>query len=139
MLLLIKAGDVETNPDSTISHKRVWICNFCYKQIHVRKKISTLGAPQMRRYPPSTIHRYLDLPSINDIKEWLSSNSNGLNQNNHLVIGNTVIDTQSCVTNLCCVLDVGLVMSGHAARMCKSAYHHLHCIRKIRNCIPIEV
>ena len=90
---------------------------------------------------------------INDIKEWLSSNflllndkktelieynSNGLNQNNHLVIGNTVIDTQTCVTNLGCVLDVGLVMSGHAARMCKSAYHHLRCIRKIRNCIPME-
>ena len=52
---------------------------------------------------------------INDIIEWLSSNflllndkktelieynSNGLNQNNHLVIGNTVIDTQPCVTNL---------------------------------------
>ena len=82
---------------------------------------------------------------INDIKEWLSSNfllfndkktelieynSNGLNQNNHLVIGNTVIDTQTCVTNLGCLLD--LVMSGHAARMCKSAYHHLRCIRKIR-------
>ena len=90
---------------------------------------------------------------INDIKEWLSSNflllndkktelieynSNGLNQNNHLVIGNTVIDTQPCVTNLGCVLDVGLVMSGHAARMCKSAYHHLRCIRKIKNCIPME-
>ena len=26
---------------------------------------------------------------------------------------------------------VGLVMSGHAGRMCKSAYHHLRCIRKI--------
>ena len=90
---------------------------------------------------------------INDIKEWLSSNflllndkktelieynSNSLNQNNHLVIGNTVIDTQPCVTNLGCVLDVGLVMSGHAARMCNSAYHHLRCIRKIRNCIPME-
>ena len=76
----------------------------------------------------------------NAIKEWLSSkflllndkkrelneyNSNGLNQNNHLVIENTVIDTQPCVTKLCCVLDVGLLMSGHAARMCKSAYHHL--------------
>ena len=55
-----------------------------------------------------------------------------------LVIGNTVIDTQPCVTNLGCVLDFGLVMSGHAARMCKSAYHHLGCIRKIRNCIPME-
>ena len=60
--------------------------------------------------------------------ELIEYNSNGLNQNNHLVIGNTVIDTQPCVTNLGCVLDVGLVMSGHAARMCKSAYHYLRCI-----------
>ena len=87
---------------------------------------------------------------INDIKqkEWLFSNflflndrktalieynSNGLNQNNHLVI-----DTQPCVTNLGCVLDVGLVMSGHAARMCESVYHHLCCIRKIGDCIHME-
>ena len=90
---------------------------------------------------------------INDIKDWLSSNflllndkktelieynSNGLIQNNNIVIGNTVINTLPCVTNLGCVLDVGLVMSSHAARMCKSAYHHLRCIRKIRSCIPME-
>ena len=42
------------------------------------------------------------------------------------------------MTNLGCVLDVGLVMSGHAVHMCKSAYHHLRCIRKIRNCIPMK-
>ena len=73
---------------------------------------------------------------INDIKELLSSNfllndkktelieynSNGFNQNNYLVIGNTLIDTQPCVTNFGCVLDVGLVMSGYAARMWKSTY-----------------
>ena len=90
---------------------------------------------------------------INDIKEWLSSNflllnnkktelieytSYGLNQNNHLVIGNTIIDTQPCVTNLGCVLDVGFVMSGHVACMCKSAYHHLRCIRTIQHCIHME-
>ena len=34
-LLLIKQGDVETNPGPTTSHKRVWICHICYKQIHV--------------------------------------------------------------------------------------------------------
>ena len=39
-LLLIKAGDVETNLDPAISHKRVWICDICYKQIYVRKQIS---------------------------------------------------------------------------------------------------
>ena len=31
-LLLIKAGDVETNPGPTRSHKRVWICDICYTQ-----------------------------------------------------------------------------------------------------------
>ena len=39
-LLLIKAGDVETNPGPTTLNKRVWICDICYKQIHVRKQIS---------------------------------------------------------------------------------------------------
>ena len=38
--LLTKAGDVETNPGPTTSHKRVWICDICHKQIHVRKQIS---------------------------------------------------------------------------------------------------
>ena len=40
VLLLIKAGDVETNPGPTTSHKLVWIGDICYKQIHVRKQIS---------------------------------------------------------------------------------------------------
>ena len=35
-----KSGDVETNPGPTTLNKRVWICDICYKQIHVRKKIS---------------------------------------------------------------------------------------------------
>ena len=39
-LLLIRAGDVETNPDQTTSHKRVWNCDICYKEIYVRKQIS---------------------------------------------------------------------------------------------------
>ena len=39
-LLLIKGGDVETNPGPTTSHNRVWIYYICYKQIHVRKQIS---------------------------------------------------------------------------------------------------
>ena len=70
--------------------------------------------------------------------ELFKYNSNGLNQNNHLAIGNTIIDTEACVTNLSCVLDVGLVMSRHAARMCIAAYHHLRCIRKIKHCIHME-
>ena len=39
-LLLIKAGDVETNPGPTTTHKKVWICDICHKQIHGRKQIS---------------------------------------------------------------------------------------------------
>ena len=41
-LLLRKAGDVETNPGPTTSSKPVWICDICYKQIHVRKQISIM-------------------------------------------------------------------------------------------------
>ena len=39
-LLLTKAGDVETNPGPNTLNKLVWICDICYKQIHVRKQIS---------------------------------------------------------------------------------------------------
>ena len=39
-LLLTKAGDVEINPGPTTLNKKVWICDICHKQIHVRKKIS---------------------------------------------------------------------------------------------------
>ena len=39
-LFLTKAGDVETNPGPTTLNKRVWNCDICHKQIHVRKQIS---------------------------------------------------------------------------------------------------
>ena len=39
-LLLIKAGDGETNPDPTTTHKQVLICDICHKKIHGRKQIS---------------------------------------------------------------------------------------------------
>ena len=39
-LLLRKVGDVKTNPGPTTLNKRVWICDICHKQIHVRKQIS---------------------------------------------------------------------------------------------------
>ena len=39
-LLLTKVGAVETDPGPTTSNKRVWICDICYKQIHVKKQIS---------------------------------------------------------------------------------------------------
>ena len=39
-MLLIKAGVVETNPGLTTTHKQVWICDICHRQIQVRKKIS---------------------------------------------------------------------------------------------------
>ena len=39
-LMLTKAGDVETNPGPTTLNKKVWICDICHKQIHVRRHIS---------------------------------------------------------------------------------------------------
>ena len=39
-LVLIKAGNVETNPGPTTARKHVWISNICHRQIHVRKQIS---------------------------------------------------------------------------------------------------
>ena len=38
-LLLIKAGDLETNPGPTTTHKQVWIYDICHKQINDRKQI----------------------------------------------------------------------------------------------------
>ena len=39
-LLLIKTGDVETNPGLTTTHKQDWICDIYHEQIHGRKQIS---------------------------------------------------------------------------------------------------
>ena len=39
-LLLIKAGDVGRNPGPTTTHKQVWICDICHKQIYRRNQIS---------------------------------------------------------------------------------------------------
>ena len=39
-LLLIKASDVETNPDPTTTHKQVWIWDIHNKEIHGRKQVS---------------------------------------------------------------------------------------------------
>ena len=56
-LLFIKEGDVETNPGPTTTRKQVWM------QQHL-----PLGAAKMRWYPPSSIYRYLDLPSTQRIQ-----------------------------------------------------------------------
>ena len=39
-LLLMKAGDVGTNPGPTTRHKQVWFCVICHKHTHGRKRIS---------------------------------------------------------------------------------------------------
>ena len=35
-------ADIKTNPGPTTLNKRFWICDICYKQIHVRKQISIM-------------------------------------------------------------------------------------------------
>ena len=39
-MLLINAGDVDTNPGPTTTRTQVWICDICHIQIQVRKQIS---------------------------------------------------------------------------------------------------
>ena len=39
-MLLIQAGNVETNPGPTTTCKQVWICDICHRFIQVRKRIS---------------------------------------------------------------------------------------------------
>ena len=49
------------------------------------------------------------------------------------------ISSRSAATSLECILDSKLNMSQHVSRVCKSANYYLHCIRKIRNFISIDV
>ena len=50
-----------------------------------------------------------------------------------------VLCYQPCVTSLGCTLDVGLNMTMHPTRVCKSANYYLHCIRKIHNCLSLDI
>ena len=90
-----------------------------------------------------------------DIKTWLTDNLLLLNDkktenvkfgkqhsNEDIQIGSTNIHTEPCVTSLGCTLVVELNMlnmSMHATRVCKSANYYLHCIRKIRNCLSLDI
>ena len=56
-----------------------------------------------------------------------------------LQIGKSVISSRSAATNLGCIIDSKLNMSQHVSRVCKSANYDLHCIRKIRNFISMDV
>ena len=47
--------------------------------------------------------------------------------------------SRSAATSLGCILDSKLNMSQHVSRVCKSAHYYLHCIRKIRNFISMDV
>ena len=58
-LLLIKLGDVETNPGPTTRHKQVWISDICYKQIHGMKQIPIRSNRIEHWVHLSTIYRYL--------------------------------------------------------------------------------
>ena len=56
-----------------------------------------------------------------------------------LQIGKSVISSRFAATSLGCILDSKLNMSQHVSRVCKSANYYLHCIRKIRNFISMDV
>ena len=54
-----------------------------------------------------------------------------------LQIGKSVISSRSAATSLGCITNLN--MSQHVSRVCKSANYYLHCIRKIRNFIRMDV
>ena len=56
-----------------------------------------------------------------------------------LQIGKSVINSRSAAISLGCILDSKLNMSQHVSRVCKSVNYYLHCIRKIRNFISMDV
>ena len=69
-LLLIKTGDVETNPGPKKTHRKFWICDICHKQIDCRKQIS-MRCNRIEHMvhlicagiSASILYRCLDLPS----------------------------------------------------------------------------
>ena len=65
-LLLIKAGDVQTNPGPITTRKQVWTCDICHRQIHGTTQISIKC--NTIEYWASTLYRYLDLPSTQIIQ-----------------------------------------------------------------------
>ena len=67
-LILIKAGDVETTPGPTTTHKQVWIFDICHKQLRVRKPISIRCSRIEHWVNLRTIYRYLDLPSTQRVQ-----------------------------------------------------------------------
>ena len=68
-MLLIKAGDVETNPGPTTTRKQVWFSNICHRQIQVRKQIS-IRCNRIEHWVHlrCTLYRYLNLPSTQIIQ-----------------------------------------------------------------------
>ena len=46
---------------------------------------------------------------------------------------------QPCVTSLGCTLDVRLNITMHATWVCKPANYYLHWLRKIRNCLSLDI
>ena len=53
-------------------------------------------------------------------------------------VGHDTITASTKVKNLGCWLDSHLIISKHATSMCKSAFLHLHNIRRIKNYLSSE-
>ena len=56
-----------------------------------------------------------------------------------LQICKSVISSRSVARSFRCILDSKLNMSQHVSRVCKLANYYLHCIKKIRNFISMDV
>ena len=89
---------------------------------------------------------------IQEVREWLREHFLLLNDKKPVVvifgkettrkqlqIGESIISSKSAATSIECILDLKLNMSQHVSRVCKSANYYLHCIRKIRNFICMDL
>ncbi len=90
---------------------------------------------------------------VRDVKEWLSMNKLLLNEAKTEVIElstlpseeiksvnvcGQVVNNRDHVRNLGVILDKTLTMAKQAKQICKNAYFHLHCIRKIRPYLTLD-
>ena len=126
---------------------------FMYGEMHAPSPYDNMfnmliSIPVMRKL----LWRTYSQRCIQEVREWLREHFLLLNDKKtevvifgkdttekQLQIGKSVISSRSAATSLGCILESKLNMSQHVSRVCKSANYYLHCIRKIRNFISMDV
>ena len=111
-------------------------------------------------FPPSSTLADIEAKAnacCSEIRAWMTQNMLQLNESKTNVIlfgtkntlgtlerpsiniGDAVISSSHFVRNLGCVQDSELKLDLHVNQICRSAYHHLRNINKIRRYLPLDV